>query len=300
MSKRALAACLAAVLAAAAAAAGEGVAWTENAKEAMAAAAKDGKDLLVDFTGSDWCGWCIKLDKEVFAQAAFAAEAPKSFVFLKLDFPRQRELSEETKKQNAEWQARLRVSGYPTIVLADAAGRPYGKTGYRAGGPEKYLEHLAELRQARVKRDEALAKAKTAQGTEKAKLLDAALSTLDPSLAMGNYEEVVDEILKLDPENKAGLRNKYGAMAALGKIEAAARGKDLDEAIKLADEALKAYGQTGTVAQDILFLKSLCLYRKNDKEQAKAALDAALKAAPDGPKAEQIKGILERLFKDTK
>jgi thioredoxin-related protein len=291
---------VAAVLVTTTAAAGEGVAWTENAKEAMAAAAKEGKDLLIDFTGSDWCGWCKKLDGEVFSQAPFVAEAPKSFVFLKLDFPRKRELSEETKKQNAEWQARLKVTGYPTIILADAAGKPYGKTGYRAGGPEKYLEHLAELRKARVQRDEALAKAKSAEGIEKAKLLDAALSALDSSLATGSYEDVVEEILKLDPENKAGLKNKYGAMATLGKIEAAARSKDLDGAIKLADDALKAYGQTGTAAQDILFVKSLCFYRKNDKEQAKSVLEAALKAAPDGPKAEQIKGILERLFKDAK
>ncbi len=298
MFKRALVACVVAVLVGAAFA-GE-AAWTENATEAMATAAKEGKDLLIDFTGSDWCGWCIKLDKEVFSQEPFGAEAPKSFVLLKLDFPRQRPLSDDIKKQNAEWQAKFRISGYPTIVLADATGKPYAKTGYRPGGAEKYIEHLAELRKARVARDEALAKAKTAQGTEKAKLLDAALAKIDSDFVMGAYGDVVDEILKLDPDNKAGLKNKYGAMAALGKIEAAARSKDLDGAIKLADEALKAFGDAGSAAQDILFLKSLCLYRKNDKAQAKSALEAALKAAPDGSKADQIKAILERLFKDAK
>jgi len=256
--------------------------------------------VLADFSGSDWCGWCIKLDKEVFGQDAFAAEAPKSFVLLKLDFPRKKELSAEVKKQNAEWQARFRITGYPTIVLADGTGKPYARTGYKAGGAEKYMEHLATLRKVRVERDAALAKAKGAEGVEKAKLLDAALSGIDAALVLGNYGDVMDEIVKLDAENKAGLKNKYGALAVLPAIEAASRTKDFDGAIKLADEALKTYGDTGSAAQDILFAKSLCLYRKNDKPQAKSALEAALKAAPDGPKAEQIKAILDRLFKDTK
>lgn len=298
MLKRGLLACVLAGSMALSAFAGEEAAWTENAAEAMATAARDGKDLLIDFTGSDWCGWCIRLDKEVFSQEAFTAAAPRSFVLLKLDFPRQRELSAEIKKQNAEWQAKFRISGYPTIVLADAAGKPYARTGYQEGGAEKYLEHLAELRKVRTRRDEALAKAQAAEGVEKARLLDAALAPIGASLVMGNYEDVVAEIVKLDAENKAGLRNKYGAMAALVKIEAAARGKDLDGAVKLADEALKAFGDTGTAAQDILFVKSLCFYRKGDKAQAKALLQAAHKAAPDGPKAEQITMILERMFKD--
>lgn len=299
MAIRVWVACAVVGLLAASAAAGEAP-WTENAAEAMAAAAKEHKDLLVDFTGSDWCGWCIKLDKEVFGQAPFAAEAPKSFVLLKLDYPRKKELSEAIKKQNDEWQAKYHISGFPTIMLMDAAGKPYAKTGYRPGGPEKYLEHLAELRKAHTQFEEALTKARSAEGIEKAKLLDAALSTLDASLVTGNYSDVADEIVKLDPENKAGMRNKYGAMSALVQIEAAARGKDLDGAVKLADEALKAYGDTGTAAQEILFVKSLCFYRKNDKVQAKSVLEAALKAAPDGPKAEQIKMVLEKVFKDAK
>lgn len=300
MWKRVLAATVAAALAAGLARAGEGLAWTENAAEAMATAAKEGKDLLMNFTGSDWCVWCQKLDAEVFNQPAFAAEAPKSFVFLKLDFPQQREMPEEVRKQNEQLQAKYRVAGYPTIILADSTGKPYARTGYLPGGPEKYLEQLALLRKIRTQRDEALAKAKAAQGLEKAKLLDTALSPIDSAFVISGYDDIVQEIIKLDPENQAGLRNKYGALAAVGKIEAAARGKDLDAAVALADEALKAYGDTGNAAQDILFLKSLCLYRKGDKEGAKTALEASLKAAPDSRKAAQIKVILDRLFKDTK
>jgi len=274
--------------------------WGENAKAAMAAAAAGGKDLLIDFTGSDWCGWCKRLEAEVFSQKEFTSQAPKSFILLKLDFPRSIPQSEELKKQNAEWLKKYRIEGFPTIVLADATGRPYAKTGYRPGGAEQYMAHLAELRKIRVARDEALAKAKGAKGLERAKLLDAALAKIDASLVIGHYDDVVAEIVKLDSENKAGLRNKYGAMAALAKIQEAAQRRDFDGAIALADEALKSYGQTGAPAQDILFFKSLCFYAKGEKPKAKAALEAALKAAPEGPKAERIKLVLERVFKNTK
>ena len=274
--------------------------WTENAKDAMARAAKEKKDLLIDFTGSDWCGWCIKLDKEVFSQAAFIAEAPKHFVFLKLDFPRGKAQSAELKKQNAELQAKYGIQGFPTIILADAKGRPFAQTGYRPGGPEGYLKHLAELRAAREKRDAAFAKADAAKGVERAKLLDQALSYLEPELVIGSYGEVVEEIVKLDAQNKAGLRKKYETQLAVQKIGEALSGGKNDEAIALADKALKATGRTGDEAQHILLAKSQAFYNKGDKSAAKKALLDALKAAPKSEAAAQIQGILDRLFKDVK
>jgi thioredoxin-related protein len=279
-------------------AAAEADLWTEDAAAATKLATEGKKDLLINFTGSDWCGWCKKLDKEVFSQEAFRAEAPKHFVFLKLDFPRRRELSEETKKQNAEWKSRMPVPGFPTIILADAAGKPYASTGYRRGGADAYLEHLAELRAIKTKRDEAFAAAAKAEGIEKAKALDAALSTLDSEIAMASYGDVIDEIVALDPDNKAGLKAKYGAIALIGKMQAAMSKRDFDGAIALADEALKTLGDSGQQVQDVLFQKSLALYNKKDKKGAKASLEAALEAAPDAPQAARIKMILERAFKD--
>lgn len=277
--------------------------WTENAQEAMAQAAKEKKekkDLLINFTGSDWCGWCIKLDKEVFSQDAFVAEASKHFVFLKLDFPKSRPLSDEIKKQNAEWQKKFAVRGYPTIILADATGKPYAQTIYRPGGADAYLKHLAELRQGREKRDAAMRKADDAQGIEKAKLLDEALSAMEPDMVLGFYRDLVDEILKIDADGKAGLKAKYEGWMTVKKIEEAIQGSELDEAIAMADKALKTVGISGETAQDILFAKSLAFYNKKDKAAAKSALEAAVKAAPNSKKAAQIKGILDRLFKDTK
>ena len=105
----------------------------------------ENKLLLVDFTGSDWCGWCMKLASEVFSKDAFKNEAPKKFVLVELDYPREKKQSDELKKQNKELQAKYQIHGYPTILVLDPEGVVVAKTGYQAGGAEKYVKHLAKF-----------------------------------------------------------------------------------------------------------------------------------------------------------
>jgi thioredoxin-related protein len=200
-------------------AAGEG--WLTDMQAAMKQAQKEQKDLLLDFTGSDWCGWCIRLDKEVFSTEAFKKEAPKSFILVELDFPRdQSKVPEATKKQNEEWMKKLGVEGFPTIFLADSKGRPYAQTGYQAGGAEKYMSHLSDLRKVREKRDEALSKASKAEGVDKAKHLDTALEAVGESLAFASYKDHLKEIIALDGKNEAGLKAKYEEKLATSDVRA--------------------------------------------------------------------------------
>jgi len=281
--------------------------WTENVAEAQARAAKEGKDLLMDFTGSDWCGWCIRLKREVFSQEPFATEAPKKFVFVMLDFPRRRKMPAAVKKQNAEWRDKFGVRGYPTIMLADAKGRPYAKTGYRRGGAGKYMAHLNELQQVRVKRDKLFAEAGKAKGIDRAKLLDQALADMSQAIVLSCYGETVDEIITLDPEDKAGLKSKYADARAAAKLAGTVRKiegrvvpllnkKDWDGALKIIDEAFADIKPVGQAAQDLYWLKTISLFRKDDKAAAKAALEAGIKAAPKGEKAAQMKNVLQRVF----
>ncbi|MCF7955002.1 MAG: DUF6288 domain-containing protein [Phycisphaerae bacterium] len=120
--------------------------WMTDYKAALAKAKAENKDVLIDFTGSDWCHWCIKLDKEVFEHKEFIDKASKDFVFLMVDTPRKKKLAPDLMEQNKRLKERYSLRGYPTVYLTDCKGNPYAKTGYRKGGPEKYLVHLAELR----------------------------------------------------------------------------------------------------------------------------------------------------------
>ncbi len=122
--------------------------WVMDIGVAKEMAQKEGKDILINFTGSDWCGWCKRLDGEVFSVPSFHETAGKQYIYLYLDFPR----SEEAKAKvidealNSKSREEMGVNGFPTIILADSQMRPYARTGYQQGGPEKYLEHIAELR----------------------------------------------------------------------------------------------------------------------------------------------------------
>lgn len=121
------------------------VAWLTDLKEAKKQAAEKQVPILADFSGSDWCGWCKKLDKEVFSQAAFQDYAHTNLVLLLVDFPRSTPQPERVVKQNQALQERFQIEGFPTVLLLDADGKETARTGYQPGGAEAYVKHLRDL-----------------------------------------------------------------------------------------------------------------------------------------------------------
>ncbi|MFA7057865.1 MAG: thioredoxin family protein [Candidatus Cloacimonadales bacterium] len=122
------------------------VKWIEDYDLALRTAAKENKVVLINFTGSDWCGWCKKLVSEVFSQPEFATYAEKNLVLLMLDFPTTfKQLPVETQQERQKLQEKYKVKGYPTILLTDSLGAVIAQTGYQDGGAIKYVEHLKGL-----------------------------------------------------------------------------------------------------------------------------------------------------------
>ncbi|MBI9020724.1 MAG: thioredoxin family protein [Verrucomicrobia bacterium] len=122
-----------------------GAGWPTDFEKAKAEAAARNVPILIDFSGSDWCGWCIRLDKEVFSQPEFKAYASENLVLFLADFPRRKPQSETIKKQNKQLSDQYGLQGYPTVLLLDANGKELARTGYRKGGPVAYVEHLKAL-----------------------------------------------------------------------------------------------------------------------------------------------------------
>lgn len=128
----------------------EGVKWYTDFEAAKKKAAAEGKDLVLNFSGSDWCYWCQQLEKQVFSNEEFARGTEKNFVFVLVDFPRTTEQPEEIKKQNEKLGEEIGFRGeFPTVYVANAKGVPYAKTGYIEGGARAYLNHLNEIRKYR-------------------------------------------------------------------------------------------------------------------------------------------------------
>lgn len=120
--------------------------WYTDVKEAITVSAKQKKPMLMFFTGSDWCGWCIRLQNEVLKTPEFLSWAKKNVVLVELDYPRRTAQTPELKNQNAELQQAFGIQGFPTIYFANAETKEgkinfngLGKTGYVAGGPSAWL-----------------------------------------------------------------------------------------------------------------------------------------------------------------
>ncbi len=120
--------------------------WMTDLAKAQAKAKAENKLVMLDFTGSDWCGWCIKLDKEVFSQPEFIQYAEKNLVPVEVDFPRRKQQSEEQKKANAQLQEKYKIEGYPTIIVLNSEGKKVGKLGYQPGGPKAFIAQLEKLK----------------------------------------------------------------------------------------------------------------------------------------------------------
>ncbi len=126
----------------------EKLTWHTNIDEAIAVSKTENKPLFLFFTGSDWCGWCIRLQNEVFKTPEFIAWAKEKVVLVELDFPRRTPQSDALKIQNNQLQQFFQVRGYPTVWFAKSGAAVDGKTGfeqlgstgYVAGGPSKWLE----------------------------------------------------------------------------------------------------------------------------------------------------------------
>lgn len=146
--------------------------WYTNVKEAVTVSKKEKKPLMLFFTGSDWCGWCIRLQNEVLKTPEFSKWAKESVVLVELDYPRRTPQSDEIKKQNNELQQAFGIQGYPTVYFANATVNKEGKvnfeglgsTGYVAGGPAAWLAVADPFVKKSVSKDES----KKSQKTKKA------------------------------------------------------------------------------------------------------------------------------------
>ncbi|MBN9283941.1 MULTISPECIES: thioredoxin family protein [unclassified Flavobacterium] len=126
--------------------------WYTDVKKAVQLSEKEKKPLFLFFTGSDWCGWCIRLQKEVFLQPQFVSWAKENVILVELDFPRRKALAPEVQQTNNQLMNMFGVRGYPTVWFVKATEKDgkinfekLGSSGYVAGGPAVWLEGANQI-----------------------------------------------------------------------------------------------------------------------------------------------------------
>ena len=124
--------------------------WLTDLTKAQSQARTEKKAMLLNFTGSDWCGWCIRLQREVFSKPEFEEYARKNLVLVEVDFPKRKAQSDALLRANRALAQRFSVEGYPTLVVLDSAGKELGRLGYEPGGPKPFLARLSKMTGAAV------------------------------------------------------------------------------------------------------------------------------------------------------
>lgn len=281
---------------------GEG--WSHDFAASSKLAAAENKVILVDFTGSDWCSWCIKLNKEVFSHDEFKNGVKDGYVLVELDFPQDKsKLTPETIAQNEELQEKYAVEGFPTILLLDGEGRPFAKTGYQEGGPVKYVEHLKELSGLKKQRDEAFANAEKLEGVEKAKALVAALKLIEIDEAMLEkfYGAQVELIKKSDPKDESGFVKGIELKGKFTKFEEeldelASEGK-FKEAMELTGKTIASGEYEGAMLQQLVFVEGMIYAQLGEMDKAIKSLEKADGIVPGSPMGAQIAAIKVQIEK---
>lgn len=211
------------------------VEWMTDLDAAFAKAAAEQKAVLVDFTGSDWCGWCIKLKKDVLTNPEFTPYLAENFVPVEIDVPQDASIvgGQDQLQKNEELCARYGVEGYPTIMVMTADGQIVG--GFVGGADVKGAREALDVALANAR---TLQEAATLQGDAKvARLLEVygALKQDFPAAAL----TLGAKILELRPDNEqlkaeAELAVIKAKFAAIPEDDYAAILALLDEEIKTA------------------------------------------------------------------
>lgn len=267
--------------------------WLQDFEEAKKLAEAHSKDILVLFTGSDWCRWCKLWAEEVFFQQDFRERVDSGYVLVVVDFPNEEAAKAKVKdpQRNAALAEQFGVDSYPTLVLTDAAGRVYGVQGYVRGGIDATMEQISNWRtidgQLRV-----LA-AEIREAKQKAVRQDAIISALEllemTGLARYNGALIEDWLALVEDADEMLMARLWAA-----RFHAAeANPKRAAQACEQLDEWLKVHElRDPDVAAGLRLAAALALQRTGQHEAAKAQCDAGLACKPRG---RELRALLEQV-----
>ena len=191
--------------------------WMTNYDEAIKLSQSTSKPIVLFFTGSDWCGWCQKLEQESLDTPEFAQAVGNKFIFVKLDFPVNSALPPAVSAQNKQLQKKYNVSGFPSLVIIDGRNQTQiGKTGYRPGGGRAYADHLSKIIGDFSSYEQKM------QGVEKQKYSSVELKKLYETAQMFGYENDIQQIIKAgmaSDDSQFFMIENYQMMAKKGLLD---------------------------------------------------------------------------------
>ena len=283
--------------------------WTVNFDFAKKIAAEKNIDLLILFTGSDWCVWCQRLGDEVFSDEKFQEEVVKKFVPVKLDFPRNVDFPENIKQSYRSLADKYGIRGYPTVILASSDGTPYASCGYQPGGGEAYLKTLDDLKASKKDLEEKAEAAEKGGEAEAKELFDALQKYVknfkDNAALMEVFAKYFDICKAKNPDIARALEREQKIkeeLAALDKKYHLGDGDDrseipedsVEEAVTDYRTVIAKYSLEGMKKQEVLLKICDLYYAVQESENISAVMQEIIDADPTSEIAEIISDVKTR------
>lgn len=279
--------------------------WLENVEQAVQQARAEHKSVLASFLGPDWDASSRAVREEVLHTPAFAEYAAKRFVCVEIRFPGLQPLSPERCKYNTDLKNRFQVGTYPSLILLDANGMPYAQVegGDTLMDPDEWIGQLQLTFKVKEKFDDLMQDARLSHGMARAVLLAHGVELIPENLQLC-YEPVMQEIVKMDPEDMLGFAKKLDKLvrhrdqsARLDTLRDLVADQKFDEADVMVDKMLSSPDLLPEMRQKLLARYQMHRYavRKKDMRKAYEILKAAYDAAPSSEMAPKLKEQLARM-----
>lgn len=271
--------------------------WHRDYPTARAEAKAEGKRLLIVFTGTDWIEICEKFYDDILGQPAFIEAVSGEFTLLKLEFPKDNRLPREEALQKALLRDAYRVRGFPTVVLTDAEGRPFGLNGYQPVSAEEYAGQLLEIAKAHEENLAVAQAAESLSGEEKAEGLRRAIPDVPDALIARFYRAEMESVLAADPADSLKLATPFRKLIAEAdfeqEIQALGREGKWAEAIARTDRHIEELGLEGRVLQAALIYRAGFERRAGQAETSAATLRKVVAMDPESEPGVEAARLLE-------
>ncbi len=272
--------------------------WHDNYREGAAEAKEKGKELLLVFTGTDWIEMCEVFHREILTQPEFIDEVSEEFVLVKLEYPEDNRLPREEATQKQFLRDAYAVRGFPTVVLTNFEGRPFGFNGYQPVSPEEYAKTTMAMHANYTKGQAEIRAAQDLEGVEKAAALASGLPELPSNMTARFYRETLQEILEADPENTLDSTKNYRRMLAdvdygiaMKKLE---RDVQYGKMIELTEKFIADNALEGAALQKALMIKAGVQKKQSNTAGMIQTLLEVVKIDPETTLAQEAQSNLDK------
>jgi len=277
----------------------DAVVWHTDYRAAVDEAREEKKKLLIVFTGVEWIDICRTFQEDILSKQTFMDAVSARFSLLTLEYPEDNKLPRQEAVQKSLLRDAYRVRGFPTVVMTDLQGRPFGLNGFQPVTAEEYAKQILEMDLAHEEKLIALTEAKTLEGTAKAKRMSEGLPDLPGNLLARYYRAEMEQIIAADAADSlklsAGFKRLIVDLEYSQKMEALARSSKWVEMEELSDRYMADNKLEGVALQKALLNKAGVLGLLKKTEDLRKTLDRIVVIDPTSDPGMKAKKMIEEI-----